>query len=52
MTTIFVDEHTKKLLNEVKKEMLEKGYRRATYNDAIKYLYFHATGKLDADQRK
>ncbi|MEM1793105.1 MAG: hypothetical protein QXE92_02565 [Thermofilaceae archaeon] len=50
MTTIFIDNHVKRLLDEVKKELARKGYSGVTYNDAIRYLYFLATGRMDVEE--
>ena len=47
MTTIFVDKHTKKLLDKMKQELKEAGYSHVTYNDAIKHLYLMAKGTLE-----
>lgn len=38
-TTIYIDDHAKKLLNMVKKLLKNKGIFGQSYSDVIRYLY-------------
>lgn len=50
-TTIYVDDHAKKVLDDVKSLLKSKGMFGQSYGDAIRYLYRIAKKNIDDEVR-